>query len=180
MWLPHGKSLRPALIGPIAESSFRFLVLLFWDDELTLSFNKRLVSAFDVWKTLLAGGEHRKDLKYLLQLQRAINDSLENEEAFRREIFKKKWHALTLKNLSGECFNNKKSNKWSSLLYIPEFFTLFYLIKNTFIILCYYRKGASENLLFTQNTKGETHIPNAEAIKPNRINQQFPQTRILQ
>lgn len=41
----------------------------------------------------------------------AINESLENEVAFRREIFRKKWHALTLKNLSGECFSNKKTNK---------------------------------------------------------------------
>lgn len=46
-----------------------------------LSFNERLISAFDVWKTLPAGGEYKKDLKYLLQLQRAINESLENEVA---------------------------------------------------------------------------------------------------
>lgn len=179
MWLPHGKNLGPALIGPVAESSFKFSVPLFWDDELTLSFNKRLVSVFDVWKTLPAGGEHRKDLKYLLQLQRAINESLENEVAFRREIFRKKWHALTLKNLGGEGFSNKSLTN-NLLSYTPEFFTLFHLIQNTFVILCSYRKGASENLLFTQNTKGETHIPNAEAIKPNRINQQFPNARILQ
>lgn len=53
----------------------------FWDDELILSFNERFISAFDVWKTLPAGGEYKKDLKYLLQLQRAINESLENEVA---------------------------------------------------------------------------------------------------
>lgn len=75
------KNLRPALIGHVAESSFRFLVPLFWDDELTLSFNNRLVSDFDVWKTFPAGGKHKKDLIYLLQLQRAINESLENEVA---------------------------------------------------------------------------------------------------
>lgn len=46
-----------------------------------LSFNERLVSAFDVWKTLPAGEEYKKDLKYLLQLQSAINESLENEIA---------------------------------------------------------------------------------------------------
>lgn len=84
----------------------------------------------------------------------------------------KKWHALTLKNLGGEGFSNKSLTK--ILSYTPEFFTLFHLIQNTFVILRSYRKGASENLLFTQNTKGETHIPNAEAIKPNRIDQQPP------
>lgn len=58
-----------------------FQVPFLLDDELILSFNERLVSAFDVWKTLPAGEEYKKDLKHLLQLQRAINESLENEVA---------------------------------------------------------------------------------------------------
>lgn len=33
-------------------------------------------------KTLPAGEEYRKDLQYLLQQQRAIDESLENEVAF--------------------------------------------------------------------------------------------------
>lgn len=63
-----------------------------------------------MWKTLPAGGEYKKDLKYLLQLQRAINESLENEVALEGEIFRKKDDMLSSCELWGE----KQSSKMKS------------------------------------------------------------------
>lgn len=54
-----------------------------------------------MWKTLPAGGEYKKDLKYLLQLQRAINESLENEVALEGQIFRKKDDILSSYELLG-------------------------------------------------------------------------------
>lgn len=75
-----------------------------WDDELILSFNEGLVSAFDVWKTLPAGEEYKKDLKHLLQLQRAINESLENEVALGGKSLGKKDGILSSCEILGEIF----------------------------------------------------------------------------
>lgn len=64
--------------------------------NLTLSFNERILSAFDVWKTFPAGGD-REALYYFLQLQRTINESLEKKVALG-----KRWHTLTLRTLNRE------------------------------------------------------------------------------